>query len=231
MGHLMKEQLYNTEKDGGFVLIASLLILLVLTVLGIAVNRNTTIEWQIAMNDRVHKETFYNADAATELASEVLEQSIACLGFGQNPQGMTLVGYGEGKTPDEYYHVYIEPSALGFWRNYSPNGIVFPADDANRDIVYPAVVDDPSGAAQFDRTATDRNPHANINIGGNTKLTAGAAIQMAAGYEGVGKSLAVNGAVLLYDIKVTQIGPRNSLSKISIQYGHVLGSEGTCNYP
>jgi hypothetical protein len=210
---------HSDDRQGGFVLIASLLILLVLTVLGIAVNRNTTIEWQIAMNDRVHKETFYNADAATELASEILEQSIACLGFGQNSSGMTLAGANNN-------NVYIDPSSLGFWRNYAPNGIAFPTDD-DRDIVYPAVVDT---SGNLNAAATDSKPHANIKIGGNTKLTAGTAIQMAAGYEGIGKSLAMNGAVLVYDIKVTQIGERGSISRISIQYGHSLGTEGTCNY-
>jgi hypothetical protein len=218
----------NANGESGFVLIASLLVLLVLTVLGIAVNRNTNIEWQIAMNDRIHKEAFYHADAATELASEILEQSIACLGFGQNSNGMALAGAnvdedGDGQSD---YNVHIDPSSLGFWRNYAPNGIAFPTDD-DRDIVYPAVV---TASGALNAAATDSRPHANINIGGNTKLTAGAAIQMAAGYEGVGKSLAMNGAVLIYDIKVTQIGQRGSVSRIFIQYGHPLGTEGTCNY-
>ncbi len=232
----MKNTMQGINSESGFVMIASLLILLVLTALGIAVNRNTTIEWQIAMNDRLHKETFYNADAATELTSEILEQSIACLGFGQNPNGKTLEGAALN-------NVYIDPSALGFWRKYAPHGIEFAtendpsgtalnwwaAGDVQPDIVYPV-----SGAfnayESLKKDNPDWRPHARITIGGNTKLTAGAAIQMAAGYEGVGKSLAMNGAVLIYDIKVTQIGERGSLSRLSIQYGHVLGSEGSCNY-
>ena len=227
----MSNEMKNTNNESGFVLIASLLILLVLTVLGIAVNRNTNIEWQIAMNERVHKEAFYNADAATELASEILEQSVACLGFGEDPNGKVLPGAALN-------NVYIDPSSLGFWRNYAPNGIDFPsekdpadwgADDVRPDIVYPV-----SGAFSaydsLNKNNTDWRPHARIKIGGNTRLTSGAAIQMAAGYEGVGKSLAMNGAVLLYDIKVTQIGQRGSVSRIFIQYGHPLGTEGNCNY-
>ncbi len=210
--------------DGGFVLIASLLILLVLTVLGISVNRNTTTEWQIAVNDRLHKDAFYNADAATELAAEVLEQSLACLGFQENANGKRLLGAAG-------YDIYIDKDSLGFWRNYAPNGVSLPSDAA-RDLVFPATFTN----GTFDENATNDQPHANINIGGNTKLTAGAAIQMAAGYEGVGKSLALGGAVLLYDINVQQvvknnIGQNDSESVVCIQYGHVLGSEGTCNYP
>ena len=226
----MKKQKNYAGGEEGFVMIASLLILMILTLMGVAVNRNTTTEWQIAMNDRIHKDAFYNADAATELASEILEQSVACLGFDKykdTANGLKLSGAAG-------YDAHIDKESLGFWRNYSPNGISFPNTDptdfssGNRDIVYPAVVDT-SGAFNGTQTAALLH-HANIKIGGNTKLTAGAAIQMAAGYEGVGKSIAMNGAVLLYDIKVTEFGERGSISRISVQYGHVLGSEGSCNY-
>lgn len=255
-----KEERQNNEK--GFVLIASLLILLVLTLLGIAVNRNTTTEWQIAMNDRIHKETFYAADAASELAAEVLEQSIACLGFDASASGILLTG----KTAQ--YNIFVESHALGFWRNYVENGIGIPTDgmDTNgdgigdgedcdyknndgvgdsveidfnctgsgktkvpaRQIVFPVVLN--SAGDAMDRVKTNSQPHANINIGGNTKLSEGAAIAMAAGYEGLGKGLGTGGATLLYDINVTQYGQQGSKSVISVQYGHVLGSSGSCNY-
>lgn len=80
------------DNQEGFVLIAALLILLVLTVMGIAVNRGTITEWRIAMNDREQKETFYEADAVTELTAEVLVQNIACMGFNESSAGMVLRG-------------------------------------------------------------------------------------------------------------------------------------------
>lgn len=195
--------------EEGFVLVAALLILLVLTIMGIAVNRNTNTEWRIAMNDREHKETFYAADAATELASEVLEQSIACLGF-DNTSALPLTGGtgGEG--------VLIEPDAGGFWRQFSET--VGMPSNSNRDLLFPA------GAA-------DDQPHANINIGGDSKLTTGAAIQMASGYEGTAKGIGSGGITLLYNINVQQIGRNGSESTICIQYGHILGQEGDCYYP
>lgn len=219
----MRKQDKYTNSEDGFVLITSLLILLVLTVLGIAVNRNTTIEWQIAMNDRYHKEAFYNADAATELASEVLEQNISCLnGFSHR----RLDG-ANGK--DAYLN------NLQIWNKYSESASIpsedpsaNPDDYSDRDLVYPAVT---ISEDQIDDAKTNERPHANINIGGDTKINAGAAIMIASGYwGGAGKGLAMNGAVLLYDIHVQQIGHENSQSNISIQYGHVLGTEGDCNY-
>jgi hypothetical protein len=219
----------KVQNEEGFVLIAALLILLVLTVLGIAVNRNTNTEWRIAMNDRLHKETFYTADAVSELAQEVLEQSVACLGFGENNQGMRLPG-----APG--FDIYIESHALGFWRNYAPDGIDMPSDRmisgvpdrADRDIVFPARFDENTGA--FLREATNNQPHTNIRIGGNTRLTSGSAIEFAAGYEGLGKGIGSGGATLVYDINIQQVGRDGSEVTLCVQYGHILGSSGVCNY-
>lgn len=227
----METQEKKNRKEEGFVLIASLLILLVLTLLGIAVNRNTTTEWQIAMNDRLHKQTFYAADAATELAAEVLEQSIACRGFDDNANGMKLAG-AVGCDPDNPTnpcHIFIDKDSLGFWRNYAEDGKVSLPDDSNRDIVFPAAF---TGTDEdvFDENKTNSQSHANIKIGGSTKLTAGSAIQMAAGYEGLAKGLGSGGATLVYDIKVQQLGRDGSESMICVKYGHVLGLENPCNY-
>ena len=216
------------RKEDGFVLIAALLILLVLTVMGIAVNRNTTTEWQIAMNDRLHKDTFYLADAATELASEVLEQDFACwYGLGEK-----LAGYSPGKDENTLFggHVYVEDysdvTASGdksLWTNQSAD---IPSD-TDRDLVYPAVFD---ASGDFDETATNSQPHANINIGGLNETSRGVALQQAAGYEGIGKGLGGGGVVYEYDIKVEQVGRNNSTAFICIRYGHALQTEGECNY-
>lgn len=201
------------KKEGGFVLVAALLILLVLTVMGIAVNRNTVTEWRIAMNDRLHKETFYGADGGTEVAQEILEQSIACLGFSSDTsQGVVL------ESNDNKFDIFITKDAVGFWRKYDTDGIAVPTDAAH-DFCFP-----------YNGTDCLDGPHTNINIGGNTRLTAGAAIQMAAGYEGRGKALGSGGARLLYDINAQRVGRDNSESVICVSYEHILGTEGECYY-
>ncbi|RWX49755.1 PilX N-terminal, partial [Candidatus Electrothrix communis] len=124
----MKKTVNRLDNQEGFVLIAALLILLVLTVMGIAVNRGTMTEWRIAMNDREQKETFYEADAATELAAEVLVQNIACMGFNENEKGMVLRGV------DKDHHAYIKHHAVGFWRFYAPDGTAVPSYGLDRDV-------------------------------------------------------------------------------------------------
>lgn len=201
--------------EEGFVLITALLILLTLTMMGIAVNRTTMTEWRIAMNDRLQKEVFYEADAATELASEVLEQSIACLGFDEGTgDGKSLAGYtGDG---NDNYGVHIEERSLGFWRNYSSQSGSVPSD-TNRDMYFPA-------------NYKSGEPHTNIVIAGNTKMTTGAAIMQAAGYEGLAKGIGTGGATLGYDINVQRVGRDGAESLICIDYRHILGTEGDCHY-
>lgn len=225
----MKKRKNCPNSEDGFVMIAALLILLVLTLVGIAVNRNTTTEWRIAMNDRFHKEAFYSADAATELASEVLEQSLACNGVQTSDlayqretilPGAAAGGYDVG--------VLLDPDPDkqgGFWRKYST--VVNLPSDTDRDLVFPAVK---NSAGKIDVAKTNSQPHANINIGGNTGLGKGVSIQMAAGYEGLGKGMGGTGSII-YDIKVQQVGRQSSESTICIKYGHIMGREGNCNYP
>lgn len=197
--------------EEGFVLIAALLIMLVLTIIGIAANRNTSTELGIAGNDRTHKETFYEADGGTELASEVVEQNIACLQFGAD-------GAGQGRTLDgsvDAYDIYVDNDSLGFWRNFSTTPTAIPSETL-RDFYYPVYDAD--------------DPHTNFKAAGSTKLTTGSAIQMAAGYEGRGKGIGVGGATLVYDINAQHLGQNNSQSIICIQYRHTIGQEGDCYY-
>jgi PilX N-terminal len=61
------------KNEDGSVLVVALIILVVLTLLGIAVTTTTEIETQIAGNEKVHNMTFYNAEAAAMQCAQVLE--------------------------------------------------------------------------------------------------------------------------------------------------------------
>jgi hypothetical protein len=57
-----------------------------------------------------------------------------------------------------------------------------------------------------------------LKVYGNTRLGAGSALQMAAGYDGVGKSLAGGGAQIVYEIRSSASGPSNSQSRIWLRW-------------
>jgi len=60
-------------QEDGFVLVTSMLIMVVLTVIGLSATSTSTIELQIAGNDRIAKENFYAAEAASLDAAARLE--------------------------------------------------------------------------------------------------------------------------------------------------------------
>ena len=70
----MMNKTINNEK--GFVLIASLLMLVVLMIIGIAATNTTTIELQISGNDKVQKMNFYVAESGWQRGVEWLNTII-----------------------------------------------------------------------------------------------------------------------------------------------------------
>jgi len=68
----MKPVISPKNQEQGFVLVLALFMLTVCTMIGIAAMSTSTIELDIAGNERVHRETFYQADAGTSAAAEAL---------------------------------------------------------------------------------------------------------------------------------------------------------------
>lgn len=209
-----------TCSSGGYILVAALMILLVLTLIGIAGNRHTTTELQIAGNDKVHRQTFYTADGATEYAAELLEQNIGCIGFANNSGSAKWLNDATGPLVIDDY-IAVENGSLSFWQNsigtWSSSGTDYPTD-ADRDLFFPP-----------DYSAGE--PHTNITLEGRSDLTAGSSIIMAAGYLGLGRSMSAGGVTLDYEIFSRHIGQDNSESLIRVQWRHVVGREDPfCNY-
>ncbi|MDH5525314.1 MAG: pilus assembly PilX N-terminal domain-containing protein [Desulfobulbaceae bacterium] len=78
----MKDQEYKipaiVNNQGGFVLVASLMVLLILVVMGISATNTSVIESMVAGTDKAYKIAFYAADGGTEVGSEVIEHSLTC---------------------------------------------------------------------------------------------------------------------------------------------------------
>lgn len=209
------------HKEEGFVLVTALLIMLLLTIIGIAMNNNTVTELQIAANDRLHKQSFYEADGATEFASEVIEQNIACLNFAENGNGSkwhTNATDGDLKLDD---HIVVAKGSESLWQNpvgnWSSGALVYPSD-TQRDMWLP-----PDYAQS--------EPHTNITVEAFSTPALGASIINAAGYLGLGRSASSGGVTLVYTIDSQRIGMSNSESAIRVEYHHVVGKEDPfCKY-
>jgi hypothetical protein len=204
--------LSSTLKDEtGSVLIVALMIVVLLTIIGISASTTSTIDIQIAGNEKLYKIAFYAADGGTELAHELLEENICCpTGFSNSIINGEIAIEGDDDINDS-------PIPLAFWQNETLSGSVDDVDDTLRHAYFP------SGY-------TGSDPHTNLTFNGNTQLSTGSALQMAAGYEGKGKGTAGAGGYILYDIYSQHKGRGGSESTVTIQWRHMIGQEGSCNY-
>lgn len=210
----MHKQRQPHRNEQGFVLVTALLIMLVLTIIGIVTTTNTSTELQIAGNDKVHHKTFYESEAGAMLGTEILEQAFNCsMGFTANsgsnrdlPAPATIRVYARGTPVD-----------LILWNNDPPAAADI-GDITTADVAYPIANLGTGVEAGY------------MYMGGSTTMLPGGALQMAAGYEGKGKSAAQGGVAKNFDIYSQFNGLVDSQSIILFGWRHLVGSEGTCIY-
>jgi hypothetical protein len=196
----MKRRYFPTDNPDGLVTMAALLFLIILTIVGTSAISSSSMEVQIATNDEIHKITFYAADGGADLGTELLELNIAC------PTGFAN---------DNLVIGTINVTDKDFWMQQPDENDDVPLpSDTERDVL----IGDNAGN------------HTNLSIAGRTGFGVGAAIEMAAAYEGKGKAAASGGVTLDFQIISQHLGYANSESMIALHWQHVVGSEGACMY-
>jgi hypothetical protein len=194
------------NNQNGSAMVIALIIMALLTIIGHLATRSTRLEVQTATNDLRHKQAFYTADGMTEMTAELLEQNVACaLGFTATSQ--------RGIDPNDPNQAFIDVLVIDFWKNDLVANRL--PSDADRDIRIPIGND-------------DTQPHTNVVVGGVTGFGTGSALQIAAGYEGKGKSTAGGGAFMVFDQMVQHRGNFNAEACVTTQWRHVIGTEGIC---
>lgn len=178
--------------ENGSALIVALVLLVVLTLAGVIATKTSTTEIKIATNDRQHKIAFYDADGATELATELIEENIEETGFDNSTMGTGNL---------------IEVTKLDFALNEMDEATT--PSDTNRDFYIP------SGYAA-------QEPHTNFKVGGEPQFGVGSGLEMAAAYEGRGKSAAQSGVKIIFDVVTQRVGTQNSGAIVRIQYRYVI---------
>jgi len=185
--------LLKNNQDGS-VIVSALLILLILTIVGISATSTSTIEVQISTNDKLHKMAFYAADGGSEAGIELVEQNIEERGFGTGP-----TTWGATNIPNTNTSFYANEEDTATPENNIPTA-------TNRDVQIPNV----------------GGEDVNLRIYGNTRLSTGNALQLAAGYEGKGQSISGGGATIVYDIRSFASGPRNEQARVLLRWRHLL---------
>ena len=186
----MKQLIKQNEQ--GFIMVWALLLLVIVTLLGVAGVSTSIFETKMAANQALHKQSFYQADGGTENGLALLKHNITCIS-----------GFSGGNPLDG--DIDIVSTYENLWMN-SYNDMPM-ASDSNRHFYYPST----NG-----KSLTP--PYANGVINGYSEAMKGANIPQLGGYEGLAKSSGSGGVFLVYDIKVSHKGLRNSNTNIAIVY-------------
>lgn len=236
------------KNNGSAAIIMAVLLLAVLTIIGIASINNSTTETGIATNDMIYKDAFTEADGGSEVGRELLEQNIACLGFTGN--GDNIVG-GAGFTIDTGNNNVVDVVEIA--NEVDKNGTVLPwmNDTSGTDSIQNfffrekspwidnagtaiQATDVPSDTVRdfsypFQSATVQPAEYTNVISYGITTLSSGSAVQMAAGYDGKGKSAASGGGKIVYQIDSEFNGLRDNFA-IKVRWRHLIGHEDTCIY-
>ena len=205
----MKDRLSPIGNENGAALAIAIFILAIVSLLGITATRTSTIEVQIAGNDYLYKRALYQADSGTEFSRELIEESILC------PLGFNTSDIGDLTVIDKAFWHQQEAPQVDKEGNEFEDGESF-LSDSDPDIRYPSSA---SGNTQTDVWAF-----------GTSHFTPGSAIQMHAGYEGKGKSIAGGGSYILFEIWSQHHGEKNTEVTVMAQYRVTGGSGGSCKY-
>lgn len=189
------------NNDQGFVLVTALVLLVVLTLLSIFGTRSTVTELSISGNDRIHKNTFYQADGGTELLQQLLFDNAIC-SITQN--GFTQTGTQDG-SPYADLNGAIRINDLTFAEQKGVT--VSNISDTTR-----------LGAYYPDQSMDDAQPHTNFYSTGQTTTNTGSGLQMISGYEGLGSGAAQGGSNKLYTFTSQHRGNSNSQSTIAVRW-------------
>ena len=212
----MKKRLLQVlSNKHGSVINVALLILILIFLIAIGLSKISTTDIKIASNMKTKATTFYEAEAGLKAAGELIEQNMLCPpdGFGDTPTASDGLPTGE-EIINGYFHV----RGVDFARHNLRSEAELPLiDSSNADFFYP-----------YDY-GNETNPHTNVKLGGVARFATGAAIQMAAGYEGLGKGAAGKGFTYLFDVYAQRIGDNNSSTTHFMQWMY-LPSAGDCNY-
>jgi hypothetical protein len=215
---MKKRLLHVFSNQHGSVINVALLILILIFLIGIGLSKMSTTDIKIANNIKQDMTTFYEADASLEAAAELIEQNLACLiGFDD-----TANAGADREIIGGIFYV----NNLNFSHNERKKGArpgVDPDAEASGikivDFFYP-----PNPSMKLDE------PHTNISVGGASRFSKGSAIQMAAGYEGLGKGSAAGGGSIIFDVYAERIGINNTSSTHFMQWVHLIKPSPGCNF-
>ena len=185
----------HATSPNGYVMLGTILVLIMMTVIGVAATNTTSTEVMMSGNYKRYKQTFFLADGGAEVGTEVIEQSVQAADW--NASGET-VGPGNVHVANGTFYMTTD--------NLDSSDIPSTSD---RTVEVPAAANGTSPTC--------------LKIGaGEAQPLPGSAVQMAAGYEGKGKGAGGGGAQKLFGIRSRHVGVRKAEAQLFVRWRHII---------
>ena len=192
--HMFFQRNFNDySKQTGSALIIAIIVLTILGILGIVALDVADLNIFMAANDRDTKESFFHADSGTNIGHEFLEEA-----------------HFEGNST--FY-----ASDANIWQNAVNNST---CPDSPETPTWGDCLSCTSPEILSFFTGSKIGTYVRAGWLGNGLLE-GSAMQIGAGYEGIGKSVAHGGTYTDYLIRSRRYGSRSSFSEVDLGWRHV----------
>lgn len=199
------------NNETGFVLVACLMMLMVLTLVGLMATNTSIIELKVSANDKLAKTAFYRADSGIYTIPKLIRRTVED-GDPGTPTSITVDGMKLNdpvlleEDPDDY-DSDDEKTKMFYDRIYG-----FDANRTSSDFH----LGTETVEVFIERTGTENLP--------------GGSVEFASGYEGVGHG-STGGVAVLYTLDSTGIAPdqangRDAVSTINALYKLIPGTAG-----
>ena len=192
----MINQFSILKNEQGSVLLLAVMMMIVLTLIGIAATTTSTIEIQISGNDKFHKMAFYNTDAGVYAIPKIISRAINDKATPDIGSSFDYLDDNEDVTGSATYPDFF--NELSGLKAY---------DNGNKDISFK------NDGVNLTEVDVERLEVVNL---------AGGGAEYASGAEGGGSSL----KGIYFGIDSFGEGPNNSLSNLGARYLKVVGAAG-----
>ncbi|MBN2231516.1 MAG: pilus assembly PilX N-terminal domain-containing protein [Deltaproteobacteria bacterium] len=199
----MRRKRINLPDKRGMALVVCMLIMAVMAMIGVGIATNSTVEIKIAGNQRTKAISFGNADAGTEGTPEIIEQNIEAGDWRSGQDG----------TWDAAGYIFLQTDYNGDGTN---DLTIHVKDHGGGKIAFATITSEIDDAVTLSDGAA-----AEVTVAKDGNLAAGSAIQMAAGYEGIGKGAGSGGYHAYYLCRSRGTAGSNTATTTEYYYRHV----------
>ncbi len=185
------ERFRPASGERGMALISALLLLLVVSLLAVGLSMDSSMDVRLAAYQKFRARAFGFAESGMMAGADILESNVADSGWDDTP-------------PFVFPHLSAQyKGTLDILANGLANGTFYLDENANENQTM-AMTGDIEAAVITQKVVSG--------------ITKGSAMQVAAGYAGVGKGLGGGGAHVIYNIQSTGTDASNATATVAMNY-------------